>query len=498
MKLTPLDIHHKEFRHSLRGYNEEQVDGFLDEVADEFERLFKENIDLSEKLEAADERVRGYQAMEATLNNTLRRGAALRRGDRRTRRALEADAMLRDAELKAKEIIHNALQKKQTVANELVRIKQAEEEFRARYKALLEGQLRDRQRDRASRRRERAARTTDRRHGRRRPTYGPTRRNGVRVAAASAAQRPRLRRAGARSPSRSSRAAAEPPRAGSQSAEPSQAHGDAAGRAAGVRVRLERLARRGRGARARRRTRSSSSSRASSSFLASMSSASARTTPTSRRSTRLAWRRSPFTSPPKSGRDEVVGWRGSELVGAGDRGTRGRQGERRGVQGGRRGAATSRSPRCAWCGARRRGTRCSRLTGVARTRTQRCVRRAGRGAVLVAACDGTRGDVDGRAATGTSAITRDRRDGGAHVSRLPVQAGLRARHSGFPTTSTSTIAAFLCLVGCGDQRPRPDAPCRARSVTSWRSSISCDQLRRADASPTSPRPTAFDRLLGWA
>ncbi len=71
MKLTPLDIHHKEFSHSLRGYNEEQVDQFLDEVADEFERLFKENIDQAEKLEAANERVRSYQAMEATLNNTM-------------------------------------------------------------------------------------------------------------------------------------------------------------------------------------------------------------------------------------------------------------------------------------------------------------------------------------------------------------------------------------------------------------------------------------------
>ena len=44
MKLTALDIHHKEFRHSLRGYSEEEVDGFLDQVADEFDRLFKENI----------------------------------------------------------------------------------------------------------------------------------------------------------------------------------------------------------------------------------------------------------------------------------------------------------------------------------------------------------------------------------------------------------------------------------------------------------------------
>jgi cell division initiation protein len=140
MKLTPLDIHHKEFSHSLRGYNEEQVDGFLDEVADEFERLFKENIDLNEKLDAANERVRGYQQIETSINATLLQ--AQRSSEEIVGKAgAEADSVLRDAELKAKEIIHNALQRKQAIANELIRIKQAEEEFRARYKALLEDKL---------------------------------------------------------------------------------------------------------------------------------------------------------------------------------------------------------------------------------------------------------------------------------------------------------------------------------------------------------------------
>lgn len=141
MKLTPLDIHHKEFGHSIRGYHEGQVDEFLDEVADEFERLFKENIDLSEHIEVANERVRGYQAIEATLNNTLLQ--AQRSSEEIVAKAgNEADSILRDAELKAKEIIHSALQKRQTVAAELIRIKQAEEEFRARYRSLLESQMR--------------------------------------------------------------------------------------------------------------------------------------------------------------------------------------------------------------------------------------------------------------------------------------------------------------------------------------------------------------------
>jgi len=141
MKLTPLDIHHKEFRHSLRGYAEEEVDQFLDEVADEFERLFKENIDLSERLEAANQKVNEFELQRQTINNTLM--AAQRSAEDITERAgKEAADVLREAETKAKEIIHNALSKKQQVANELIRIKQAEEQFRASYRTLLEGNLR--------------------------------------------------------------------------------------------------------------------------------------------------------------------------------------------------------------------------------------------------------------------------------------------------------------------------------------------------------------------
>jgi cell division initiation protein len=137
MKLTPLDIHHKEFRRSLRGYDEKEVDDFLDDVADDFERLFKENIELSEKLESASEQLRRYQVNEQTIQNTML--AAQRSAEDIVNKAnADADQVLRDAELKAKEIIHNALQQKQKVAGELVRIKAAEEDFRTRFKAMLD------------------------------------------------------------------------------------------------------------------------------------------------------------------------------------------------------------------------------------------------------------------------------------------------------------------------------------------------------------------------
>ncbi len=137
MKLTPLDIHHKEFRRSLRGYDESEVDNFLDEVADDFERLFKENIELSEKLDGATEQLRRYQVNEQTIQNTML--AAQRSAEDIVGKAnADADQVLRDAELKAKEIIHNALQQKQQVAGELTRIKAAEEDFRTRFKSMLD------------------------------------------------------------------------------------------------------------------------------------------------------------------------------------------------------------------------------------------------------------------------------------------------------------------------------------------------------------------------
>jgi cell division initiation protein len=140
MKLTPLDIHHKEFRHSIRGYSEEEVDQFLDEVADEFERLFKENIDLTEKAEALQSKVNDFEMQRQTINNTL--VTAQRSADDIVARAnAEAEGIVDHANVRAKEIVNDALAKKQQVRGELLRIKQAEEEFRERYRALLESNL---------------------------------------------------------------------------------------------------------------------------------------------------------------------------------------------------------------------------------------------------------------------------------------------------------------------------------------------------------------------
>lgn len=50
-RITPVDIQKKEFRVAMRGYHEQDVDQFLDDVTEEVARLYAENKRLHEELE---------------------------------------------------------------------------------------------------------------------------------------------------------------------------------------------------------------------------------------------------------------------------------------------------------------------------------------------------------------------------------------------------------------------------------------------------------------
>lgn len=69
--LTPLDIENKKFGRSLKGYNVDEVDDFLDELTSEYERLYKENAELKGQIESSKKDLEHYRSVEHTLQNTL-------------------------------------------------------------------------------------------------------------------------------------------------------------------------------------------------------------------------------------------------------------------------------------------------------------------------------------------------------------------------------------------------------------------------------------------
>lgn len=69
--LTPVEIRNHEFRRSIRGYTEEEVNDFMSRVADEFERLYRENAELKEGIQRSEYEMAKYKRLEETINQTL-------------------------------------------------------------------------------------------------------------------------------------------------------------------------------------------------------------------------------------------------------------------------------------------------------------------------------------------------------------------------------------------------------------------------------------------
>jgi cell division initiation protein len=141
MKLTPLDIRHKEFKRGMRGYADVEVDEFLDEIADEFERLFKENIDLQDRVEALEEKVSGYKRIEETLQKTLVNAQASAEEQKQNANK-QAQLILQDAELKARQMVNEAYSERQAIEQTMAKLRSAEEDFRFKFRQLLDGYLR--------------------------------------------------------------------------------------------------------------------------------------------------------------------------------------------------------------------------------------------------------------------------------------------------------------------------------------------------------------------
>jgi len=70
--ISPMNIHLKEFSTvSTEGYDREEVDSFLDGVADELEKLTNKNKELEEAVSKMDRKVSQFDEMQKTLQTAL-------------------------------------------------------------------------------------------------------------------------------------------------------------------------------------------------------------------------------------------------------------------------------------------------------------------------------------------------------------------------------------------------------------------------------------------
>ena len=107
MKITPIDIQQMVLQVKFRGFDRDEVNRFLEELALTVENLNRENSLLREKLTTTEQQVADLRRTEATLSNTLVSAQTLAEDVKRSAQR-EADLIVKEAELKASEIIRQA------------------------------------------------------------------------------------------------------------------------------------------------------------------------------------------------------------------------------------------------------------------------------------------------------------------------------------------------------------------------------------------------------
>jgi cell division initiation protein len=141
MKITPQDIHAQEFRRSLRGYDMDEVDAFLAQVADELETHVHESLHLKDRVKVLEERVAEYQKLDERLKETLVTAQEMKEEIAKASQH-KVEAASAQARAEAQRIVADAHKKLIRIQVQVDDLRRYRDSFIIRYKAFLDQQYR--------------------------------------------------------------------------------------------------------------------------------------------------------------------------------------------------------------------------------------------------------------------------------------------------------------------------------------------------------------------
>ncbi|MFC4387331.1 DivIVA domain-containing protein [Gracilibacillus marinus] len=140
MPLTPLDIHNKEFARGFRGYDEDDVNEFLDQIIKDYETIIREKKELKDQVDQLNEKLNHFSNIETTLNKSILVAQETAEEVKENAKK-ESKLIIKEAEKNADRIINEALHKSRKIALEVEELKKQAKVFRTRLKMLVEAQL---------------------------------------------------------------------------------------------------------------------------------------------------------------------------------------------------------------------------------------------------------------------------------------------------------------------------------------------------------------------
>jgi cell division initiation protein len=147
MPIRPVDVRRKEFKSSFRGYDANQVDDFLDAVADEFERNYTENQRMREEVSSLRDRLQQFEDLEGSIrdalvhaeqaSNDLRRAAAQEAEGIKQSAQREADFTIREAQSRSHQMLADSSARIERVQDSYDALQEAKRSFANEFRHLL-------------------------------------------------------------------------------------------------------------------------------------------------------------------------------------------------------------------------------------------------------------------------------------------------------------------------------------------------------------------------
>lgn len=137
--ITPIDIQARNFKTGM-GYSKADVDAFFQTLTTDFETLYRENLELKDKINILNDGINHYKSIEKSLQKALVL-AEQTAEDTITSAKANATVIEQEAVLKAQSIVADAKIELDHIHSKTIELIQQYEKYRAQYKALAKAQM---------------------------------------------------------------------------------------------------------------------------------------------------------------------------------------------------------------------------------------------------------------------------------------------------------------------------------------------------------------------
>ena len=141
MKITPLDIQQQQFKTRFRGFDIREVDAFLEQMAETFESLQKENQNRGNEVRRLELEIQGYRKREETFKRALLNSQKVLDQMKDNARK-SAELIIAEAEVKAEKILNKAHNRLAQLHEDIAELKRQRIQIEVQISSIIEAHAR--------------------------------------------------------------------------------------------------------------------------------------------------------------------------------------------------------------------------------------------------------------------------------------------------------------------------------------------------------------------